>query len=120
MIIRASRDLPPDTEVVFEYRSPDTDDYGEFQNKLQHWGFKCDYKMCEEHSKTKKSTRTQRKVLRANAMAAIKSGNATRIDAVMKDFEKTYTSQVLIYLVLKSGLFNLVLQRCISRLVGKR
>jgi hypothetical protein len=47
--------------------------------------------MYEEHSKTKKSTRTQRKLLRANAMAAIKSGKATRIDAVMKDFEKTYT-----------------------------
>jgi hypothetical protein len=48
MIVRASRDLPPDTELTFWYQSPMTRDPEEFPVDLQHWGFKCDCPICHE------------------------------------------------------------------------
>ncbi|OQE24015.1 hypothetical protein PENFLA_c010G09886 [Penicillium flavigenum] len=40
MIVRASRDLPTNTELTFWYKSPMTRDPKESPVNLQHWGFK--------------------------------------------------------------------------------
>lgn len=96
MVVCASRDLPPGTEVAFEYCSPDLDDYGVFRNRLEQvWGFECNCRMCEARSKTKESTQAKRKGLRENVLAAIEAGGIFRIDGALKDFKNTYTSSSL-------------------------
>jgi hypothetical protein len=48
MIVRASRDLPPNTEITFWYKSPMNCDPKDLPVNLQHWGFKCDCILCQD------------------------------------------------------------------------
>jgi hypothetical protein len=85
MIVRASRDLPSGSEVVFEYHRPDADDdYGAHTKRLKQWGFECDCGMCEARMETNEST--QRRALRENAVAALQAGKIAEIDAALKEF----------------------------------
>jgi len=93
MIVRATRDLAPGTEITFWYQSPKTDGYDERQKKLQHWGFKCDCSMCQDEKLTKRSVLTKRESLRADALRIFRSekgANAAKIEVILARLADTY------------------------------
>jgi Fe-S oxidoreductase len=63
-IVRASQDLPANTELSFPYKgfSP-TDTYEETQKVLSGWGFTCDCLLCRERKLT-----TEQMILKRNAL----------------------------------------------------
>jgi SET domain len=92
MIVRASRDLPPDTEVVFGYQS-DCIDYKERQEKLQQWNFKCDCIICKTYQNTKKNILTRRKTLKADGLDLLKRferSKASNIEDIIDKLCATY------------------------------
>ncbi|KAJ5335470.1 hypothetical protein N7452_007873 [Penicillium brevicompactum] len=48
MIVRASMDLPADTEITFWYKTPLDCDPKELPLDLQQWGFTCDCALCQD------------------------------------------------------------------------
>lgn len=60
MIVRASRDLPPNTEITFWYKSPMVRDPNELPVNLQHWGFRCDCILCQDTQSTGRSVLSNR------------------------------------------------------------
>lgn len=60
MIVRASRDLPSDTEITFWYKSPMAHDPNELPVNLQYWGFRCDCILCQDTQSAGKSVLSNR------------------------------------------------------------
>ncbi|KAL5361470.1 hypothetical protein BJX96DRAFT_185299 [Aspergillus floccosus] len=60
MIVRATQDLAPNTEVTFWYKSPISHDTKELPVDLQHWGFRCDCILCRDIQSLSKSARSAR------------------------------------------------------------
>lgn len=84
MIVRATKDMPADTELSWCYSDPM--DRDKMQKSLSDsWGFKCNCEICQDDFKTPVALRTKRKEL----MAKIKNSNPGVIAAEM---EKTYLS----------------------------
>ncbi|OQU93599.1 SET domain-containing protein [Cladophialophora immunda] len=93
MIVRATRDLAPDTEITFWYHMPDPIRYEERQKKFRHWDFKCDCIICQDDETTKKSVWQKRKSLRADAQKYLNSGkksDAARIETILVAITATY------------------------------
>ena len=68
MIVRATQDLAPDTEITFRYKSPIGESYAGRQKEFRHWEFKCDCPICQDIQTTKKSISAERSELRAKAL----------------------------------------------------
>lgn len=61
MIIRATRDLAPGTELLFQYITGEPKD---LKKRLrEHWGFTCDCPMCADERQTSGTTLTKRRKL---------------------------------------------------------
>lgn len=90
MIVRASRDIPANTEILFQYKEPHLYDHGELPRKLQDWNFKCGCSLCEARFKTTNSIRNRRKTLLADAMRLCDSGNLALVESILKNIQKTY------------------------------
>lgn len=67
MIARATRDLVPDTEVVWPYWPPQGTDYAGRQKKLAHWGFVCTCALCEDDKAVSAAVLGKRRNLVAQA-----------------------------------------------------
>ncbi|CZR52531.1 related to TPR domain protein [Phialocephala subalpina] len=94
MVVRATRDLAPDTEITFWYQIPVANGYDKRQKKFQHWGFKCDCTMCQDDQTTKKSVLAKRQGLRADALKYFQSGKRTdvaKIEIILATMADTYT-----------------------------
>jgi hypothetical protein len=66
MIVRATQDLPPDTEVTFWYQTPEAmSGYAARQQKLRHWGFVCDCVLCQDENQSGDAVLARRESLRA-------------------------------------------------------
>ncbi|OHE96049.1 hypothetical protein CORC01_08586 [Colletotrichum orchidophilum] len=64
MVVRASRDMDADTELLMSYRPPDEGaSYKETQKNLQHWDFICRCELCEEKKSVSKQTFQKRQGL---------------------------------------------------------
>lgn len=72
MILRASRDLPSNTEITFWYKSPMNCDPKEPSVNLQHWGFKCDCKLCQDIRNLSRDVLSNRKKLLAELQRLFK------------------------------------------------
>ncbi|KAJ5698294.1 hypothetical protein N7462_000299 [Penicillium macrosclerotiorum] len=68
MIVRATRDLPPNTEITFWYKSPLKRKSFMAPIDLRQWGFKCDCIICQNVRNTDKDVLTTRKRLRKRLM----------------------------------------------------
>ncbi|KAF5549502.1 TPR domain-containing protein [Fusarium mexicanum] len=93
-IVRATKELPADTELFFCYRLPvPFESYQETQKGLNHWGFACNCELCLSKKSTSKSVFQRRKVL-ANDLKRLLdhpgSGNEAKLSRLMKALEKTY------------------------------
>ncbi|KAK1535380.1 hypothetical protein CPAR01_08922 [Colletotrichum paranaense] len=64
MVVRASRDMDADTELLISYRPPDEcASYDETQKHLKNWGFTCRCELCEEKKSISKQTFQKRQGL---------------------------------------------------------
>lgn len=92
MIVRASRDLAPNTEIVFWYKSPFGD--SEQQVKWQYWGYKCTCVMCQDIQATDRITLAKGKRLRPEILRTFQSHkqlNAPKIEILFSTLRETYT-----------------------------
>lgn len=94
MVVRATKDLAPNTEVTFWYKSPFTRESEGDPLDLGHWGFKCDCAMCREVQGTDKTVMSKRTKLLADLRRLPKSLRETtssRIEKIISGLAKTYT-----------------------------
>lgn len=93
MIIRASQDIPADTEIHFWYQMPSTVDYVDRQKRLRHWGFECGCVICEDDKATNNITFLNRKKLRDGLKKAFQSEqelDTSVVEAMLVQLEGTY------------------------------
>ncbi|KAL2698371.1 hypothetical protein AAEP93_011081 [Penicillium crustosum] len=93
MIVRASRDLPPNTEITFWYQSPMLRDPKEFPLNLQHWGFKCDCILCQEARSASSSVLSNRSRISTDLQRLFKTSrmNLRKIEARISHLAGTYS-----------------------------
>lgn len=93
MIIRATQDLDPNTEITFEYQTPRFSQSQEKPMSLQHWGFDCDCKICQDLQKTKKSVLIKRQWLKDGLTKAFqcKKPKTGKIEAMLSELADTYS-----------------------------
>ena len=92
MIVRASRDLPPDTEITFWYKSPMILDPKESPVDLQHWGFKCDCILCQDTRSPNRSVLSNRSKISADLRRLFKRPkmNLRKIEDTIFSLASTY------------------------------
>ncbi|KAJ5502157.1 hypothetical protein N7463_005031 [Penicillium fimorum] len=93
MIIRASKDLPPNTEITFWYKSPMSRDPKEFPANLQHWGIRCDCILCQEALSTSSSILSTRNRIWADLRRLFKTSkiNLRKIEDKVSTLAGTYS-----------------------------
>ena len=104
LILRATADLPADTELTFWYIPPKSSiSPVKTQEKLQRgWGFKCDCELCVTEAKTPLKKRKKRELLmkeflekkdaNGNQMA---QGMLAKMEKLSVELEKTYEGEAL-------------------------
>ncbi|CAJ2507834.1 Uu.00g090200.m01.CDS01 [Anthostomella pinea] len=100
-IIRATRDIPADTELFFSYRHAETmASYTETQKKLENWDFKCGCALCLDKKVTSDDTLKRRKALLSQLKTVMRpSINPRSVDtkralAVLEKMEASYATPV--------------------------
>lgn len=98
MIVRATQDLPANTELFFWYTHPSDSTSKANQPNLKHWGFKCNCMICQDSTETEESDLMKRRRLTADLVNAfqtlskprkLKSAMA-RIEDLISKLEETY------------------------------
>jgi hypothetical protein len=92
MTVRASRDLPPNTEITFWYKSPMTRDPKESPVNLQHWGFKCDCLLCQDTRSASRSVLSNRNRISSDLRRLFKTSkmNLRKIEDKISTLASTY------------------------------
>lgn len=98
MVVRATRDLPANTELTFWYKAPLDYDSKKKRLDLRQWGFECKCIICQDFYETENSNLTKRRQLTANLAKAFQTLSHTRtqsaaiakIEGIVATFEKTY------------------------------
>jgi hypothetical protein len=97
MIVRAIRDLAPDTEINFWYHAPTAptaEENDDRQNKLMYWGFRCDCTTCLDDQTTKRKILSSRKQQRMEILQYFKTGlkaNLLKIENLIVAIESQYS-----------------------------
>jgi hypothetical protein len=93
MIVRASRDIPPNTEITFSYKSPLNCDPEELPVNLQHWGFKCDCTLCQDTRSLGKDVLSNRTKVLADLRKLFKKPkiNMRKIEDKLSSLAGTYS-----------------------------
>lgn len=94
MIVRATQDLEPNTEITMWYRPPLSNDIKGQLADFQHWGFECTCVLCQDIRATDKDTLAKRKQLTARLRKFFKQRHdpdAAKVEAALTDLESTYT-----------------------------
>lgn len=88
MIVRAARDLPENTELVFWYKAPLDNTSKAKQLKLKHWGFSCSCAICQDCIETENSNLMKRRRLTTDLANAFQSlGKSRKPDSVVARIE---------------------------------
>jgi hypothetical protein len=96
MIVRATQDLAPGTEITFWYQIPEGD-LKTMQQKLEKgWGFTCDCAICEHERKTKPAVVVQRQKLldelkRTAQQPAPQNISPTKMEHLITTLNNTYS-----------------------------
>ncbi|KAF8850697.1 SET domain-containing protein [Acephala macrosclerotiorum] len=94
MMVRATQDLAPDTEITFWYQMPVANGYDDRQKKFRQWGFKCDCSMCRDDQTTKRSDLARRKSLKADLLKCFQSrkgADVAKIETILAKMANTYS-----------------------------
>ncbi|KAM0426404.1 hypothetical protein ACHAPT_008451 [Fusarium lateritium] len=93
-IIRATRDLPAGTELLFEYRVPKPlESYQETQKALGNWGFTCGCELCMDSKATSQTALQRRRALSQDLHHLMSTSDTTDIPKarrLLDNLEKTY------------------------------
>lgn len=96
-IIRATKDLPANTELLFVYRSPEPlESYRDVQKGLSGWGFRCGCELCREKKATCKAALQKRRAINQglnNLMRDIKFSQVTKARQLLNRLEETYVGK---------------------------
>ncbi|KAG4429525.1 hypothetical protein IFR05_014999 [Cadophora sp. M221] len=116
-IIRACRDMPPNTELLWPYRNPAAQDhdYDATQRDLQDYGFVCACELCGDTKLTGEGVLKRREGLRGELTAAFATGgqrgafdcgkvDMVRIERTLAQLENTYSKSAVE--VPKTGLWD--------------
>ncbi|KAJ5605534.1 hypothetical protein N7510_008315 [Penicillium lagena] len=98
MIVRASKNIPPNTEITLMYQTPSPDSNRELQKRLRHWGFQCNCVICKDFQSTKKSVLAKRKRLRNELYRCFKATDGMprkridlpKIETIISAMTETY------------------------------
>jgi hypothetical protein len=96
MIVRAARDMEPDTEITFWYQIPTSHDVKKMQDKLRSgWGFTCTCAICQDEKQTTASVRAERrklldKVKKLCQVAAEQNIQVGKVERLLKALHETY------------------------------
>lgn len=94
MIVRATQDLAPETEVTFWYQPPIPSGYRERQKKLlQKWDFTCDCAICQDDEKSGENVQAARKSLRDDFLRRLAKVDQTAVakaETILAAMEATY------------------------------
>lgn len=92
MIVRATQDLEPDTEITFWYQSPDGTRLKNSQEMLKTWEFVCDCAICQDAKETKATVVAERRKLLERMKRVCDSGiNTGKVERLLKALDNTYT-----------------------------
>jgi hypothetical protein len=97
MIVRATQDMEPGTEITFWYRVPNGKDMKKTQEKLRStWGFTCTCAACQDAQQTTASALAQRRTLleklkRLCQVADFHTIQAGKVERVLKALNETYS-----------------------------
>ncbi|KAL8823300.1 MAG: hypothetical protein Q9191_005988 [Dirinaria sp. TL-2023a] len=95
MIVRATRNIPADTEITFWYSAPEPkSSYTRTQEKLSNWGFQCACSICKDKKATRKQTVTKRNGLLRDLKDAIGARGGldlAKAERLLAALEKTYS-----------------------------
>lgn len=94
MIVRATRDLAADTELVFWYKKPSSLDSVNSVD-LSHWKFKCTCRVCEDHEQTPRRDLQTRRRLWQSLKDTVAPGRRSvadllKFERIMPKIETTY------------------------------
>jgi len=96
MIVRASQDLEPDTEITFWYQVPDGTIGKELQEGFKSWGFVCDCAICQDSKEIKAAVVAERKKLlerlkRVCGSSTLHGIQTDKFERLLTALNKTYT-----------------------------
>lgn len=94
MVIRATEDMPANTEITIGYRAAD---YDSMPNNMRHWGFDCTCVLCQDYRETEKSTTSARKSQVADMHKALSRQvpHFAKAESIISATEKTYRRPAL-------------------------
>ncbi|OBT91215.1 hypothetical protein VE02_00363 [Pseudogymnoascus sp. 03VT05] len=78
-VVRATRDLPADSELVWAYNEV-SEDPAQTRSALANWGFVCSCSLCAEAIRTPEKVRKRRELLRTDLRACVMVKNPDDID----------------------------------------
>lgn len=92
MILRATRDLDPNTEIVVEYQAPVTSESRMEPMNLWRWGFQCTCEVCQDLRNSKKGVLIRREKLRNDILSAFEcmKPDTNKIEAMLSKLTATY------------------------------
>ncbi|RYP42447.1 hypothetical protein DL768_010328 [Monosporascus sp. mg162] len=93
MVVRATRDLAPDTEITFWYQMPVANGYGKRQKKFRQWDFECNCTICQDDRTMKENVLAKRRSLRADVLKYFQSRKGTgaaKIEIILATMADTY------------------------------
>lgn len=94
LTLRATQDIPANTEVTISYKPP-VPDFDEERIRFRSWGFVCRCVLCEDDHGTCKGTHDSRKDLHKAALVYIRrssASNATsKLESIATSLADTYT-----------------------------
>ena len=94
-IIRATRNIPANTEITFWYQAPNPRlSYQQMQEKFKNWDFMCKCTICEHIKNTPKKTLSKRNALLndlEDAFCARPAADLAKAERLLTAISKTYT-----------------------------
>ncbi|KAH8725331.1 hypothetical protein GQ44DRAFT_749719 [Phaeosphaeriaceae sp. PMI808] len=96
MIVRATQDLEPGTEITFWYKGPEDDDPKRSQEGLKNWNFVCDCAICQDVKETKAAVVAERqklldKMKRVCEMSTPQGIPTDKVERLLSALNRTYT-----------------------------
>lgn len=92
MVVRASQDIGPDTEITSWYKQIDPAMCEERAKKFKHWGFECDCAICQDHRNTEAVALWKRKTLRNAIVKHLdRKGEEAKVEIALDQLADTYT-----------------------------
>lgn len=117
-VIRATRNIPADTELTFWYALPDQSlTHGKMQDSFKPWGFQCTCSICEYAKNAPRKQLNKRNVLLQDLEDAFSSRDGAdlyKAERLLTALEKTYSVSAAKVPRIPLGDPYLLLTRCYS------